>query len=920
MKGTSVRVHHVLFLFWLYSFFIAAQTPVSNFLATSGTIYSVVKSNDGSKIFVGGEFNYVGKPVAANVIADSATLTYQSTSPIVTGYITAVCEDGAGGFYVGGKFTEINGHQVYHLARIKSDNTLDVNFNAQMSAQYDEIYSLYYYNNIVYVGGNFSSILGSTRTYVAAINASNGTLNAWEPQNIAMYPYCFLASGSTIYIGGQGYVYRFSQPVLSNIGAFDISTGALQTTFDCRANNRVRTMLLDGGQLILGGDFTFINSVERWRLIMVSPTTGAIVQTPAGVQGSVYSLSVYNGVLYVGGTFNAVGTSGAIGGNARVNRSTGLYIGTNEWGNVLSSKVVNGMLFIASSTIGMAKFKTSTLTKPDDAKFYTGNTTAIAFSGSKIFAAGAMTTYDPYFSRNLAIMDTETGELSGTLSSYIFFPYRELWGYPQPDAKVSSMVIVGDTLMIAGAFGSVLVGPQISGGTISRLRLAGMVLSDYSVTDLSLDFTINNTYYSTVDRILYYGNQLYIFGNFNKVNNQTRGYAAKYDLATRTLSSWNPAFAYQPTFRSTLGVSGKLFLSGAYYIVDNYYTVIKVDTGTAAITHFGNGITGNNNYISANAAKLFISGDYFYNGQDYIGFLGSYNLSDETLAEKIDTGTAGKINFLYNNDLYFSYTKLVGSQYINYLAKLNPNSLSTAPATTWQIAGQNAALYDAFVTNQDVFLTGYMQGIGTFPSVGSVRLSMPEPLPVELANFNANYRDGAVLLSWQTENEVNAYSFTVERRKSEDAVWQTAGELRAYGNSNAVRHYQFNDSISINGTYIYRLKMTDNDGSFEYSNTLTVSVVPAENFAMMQNFPNPFNPETNITYTLPVSGIVSLTLYSVAGEKIKDLVNQQNAEPGAYTISLNGTNLASGTYIYSLKFSDAKGNLYYTNRKMILLK
>lgn len=91
--------------------------------------------------------------------------------------------------------------------------------------------------------------------------------------------------------------------------------------------------------------------------------------------------------------------------------------------------------------------------------------------------------------------------------------------------------------------------------------------------------------------------------------------------------------------------------------------------------------------------------------------------------------------------------------------------------------------------------------------------------------------------------------------------------------------------------------------------------VPDE-YKLAQNFPNPFNPETKIRFSLPKSGFVTLKIYDVTGRLITTLLNEQ-MNSGHHELTFNSTesNLPSGVYIYRLtaeKFSDSG--------KMILLK
>lgn len=79
-------------------------------------------------------------------------------------------------------------------------------------------------------------------------------------------------------------------------------------------------------------------------------------------------------------------------------------------------------------------------------------------------------------------------------------------------------------------------------------------------------------------------------------------------------------------------------------------------------------------------------------------------------------------------------------------------------------------------------------------------------------------------------------------------------------------------------------------------------------FSLGQNFPNPFNPTTVISYQLPVSSMVTLKVYDLIGREVQTLADgPKNA--GSYTVRFEGSNLPSGVYFYRLqteKFSDVK--------------
>jgi hypothetical protein len=200
------------------------------------------------------------------------------------------------------------------------------------------------------------------------------------------------------------------------------------------------------------------------------------------------------------------------------------------------------------------------------------------------------------------------------------------------------------------------------------------------------------------------------------------------------------------------------------------------------------------------------------------------------------------------------------------------------------------------------------------------------PLPVELSYFSAVILDNEVKLSWRTITEVNNYGFEVERTPHQSPPyqggegdtrgdWEMIGFVEGHGNSNSPKEYVFNDaSVNFAGTYFYRLKQIDNDGSYEYSKKLAVDFASPIIFKLRQNYPNPFNPSTAISFSLPVSSDVSLIIFNALGAEIITLV-ESFLESGVHTYIFNADGLTSGIYIYQLSTSEAA-----QTRKMLYLK
>ena len=87
-----------------------------------------------------------------------------------------------------------------------------------------------------------------------------------------------------------------------------------------------------------------------------------------------------------------------------------------------------------------------------------------------------------------------------------------------------------------------------------------------------------------------------------------------------------------------------------------------------------------------------------------------------------------------------------------------------------------------------------------------------------------------------------------------------------------------------------------------------------EDFYLLQNFPNPFNPTTTINYSLKTTGEVTLKVYDMLGTEVASLVNERQ-EAGNYSVIFYAVNLPSGIYFYTL----TSGN-FTASKKLILLK
>jgi len=87
-------------------------------------------------------------------------------------------------------------------------------------------------------------------------------------------------------------------------------------------------------------------------------------------------------------------------------------------------------------------------------------------------------------------------------------------------------------------------------------------------------------------------------------------------------------------------------------------------------------------------------------------------------------------------------------------------------------------------------------------------------------------------------------------------------------------------------------------------------------FLLYQNFPNPFNPVTNLQFDLPEQSVVTLQVFNMLGQLVEHILNNEELAAGRYTLPFDASALPSGTYIYRLTTT----NRYSNVKKMLLLK
>lgn len=188
--------------------------------------------------------------------------------------------------------------------------------------------------------------------------------------------------------------------------------------------------------------------------------------------------------------------------------------------------------------------------------------------------------------------------------------------------------------------------------------------------------------------------------------------------------------------------------------------------------------------------------------------------------------------------------------------------------------------------------------VSTFSPFGFGSYGSGGALPVELVSFTAEAKAGVVKTKWITAIEINNDYFTVER--SDDGInFEMVGKVDGAGNSTQTLAYSFMDTNPLEGVSYYRLKQTDYDGQFSYSDMVMVRRAAVEE-VKVSVFPNPAQSEVNIQLS-NVSDEVAVNIYDQFGKLMYAHVYPATGNSSAQNIQLNVSNiLSAGVYFLNV--------------------
>ncbi|MCP5064343.1 MAG: T9SS type A sorting domain-containing protein [Ignavibacteriae bacterium] len=186
-------------------------------------------------------------------------------------------------------------------------------------------------------------------------------------------------------------------------------------------------------------------------------------------------------------------------------------------------------------------------------------------------------------------------------------------------------------------------------------------------------------------------------------------------------------------------------------------------------------------------------------------------------------------------------------------------------------------------------------------------------------------QDEHPVLNWTANTEPDLEEYNIYRKGGYPFIdWVVIETV----NSTTYEDIELTTTYSHGEDYFYKITAVDvnNNESEDYSNTVEVEArlekqnivenleLKPKEYALNSNYPNPFNPTTNISYQLPKSSNVTLKVYDMLGKEVAELVNE-NKSAGVYNVSFNASNLPSGLYFYKIQADE-----FTEVRKMLLMK
>jgi len=574
--------------------------PTQRFWRTDGPVHSMVLQSN--TLYLGGDFSYVGPATGGLGLLSLDTGAADRSFPAIQGTVSALIPDGQGGWYVGGNFSvQQAGVARTNLAHVFSDHTIDSAWNPRPNGT---VASIIVFGNTVYVGGNFTQMVGQNRGRIAAVDRLSGTLLPFNPNansavlTMELVDGLLYVGGTLSAVGGQG---------RARIAAIELATGR-PTAWNPNANNVVNTILVDGETIYVGGAFSSIGTKPRNRIAALEAATGVALNWNPNANNAVTVLKQDGETIYAGGNFTSIG--GQVRNRiAALDAATGTALGWDPNANdevkailPAGDKVYLGGDFTTiggASRRGIVSINTASgQAEPWNPLLSTFSSSsspgvqALSRVGNKLSVGGSFLSLGGGRRENAAGLDFRSGELT-------------VWT-PDSSAPVTALAAGPDGIFAGGTFTNI-------GGT-TRLRLALLdSVSGEAVADWNAGVANRANLVASVSALAVSDDRLYVGGSFTNIAGAPRTNLAALNLSTAAPLNWNPR-----TLGAQNGQQGVFTILPAedlVYVGGEFATIGGQTRSRLAALEAGNGnATAWNPNANGLVSELVLDGDTLYAG------------------------------------------------------------------------------------------------------------------------------------------------------------------------------------------------------------------------------------------------------------------------------------------------------------------
>lgn len=483
-----------------------------------------------------------GTPYESKIIHIHADKTIEAlVSAGESTFIYALSKSG-NTLYFGGYFQSVNGTARSSAAAINLTNNTLTSWNPAVDVNgYINVLSVS--GSTVYAGGAFSNIGGQARTYIAALDATTGLATSWNVTvtgNSLAEVNCILVHAGVVYFGGYFDNVNSAAPSRRYFAAVNATTGALDA-FNPRPDGRVRTMLLDGSMLYLAGGFDQVLNTERFRVARIELATSTLTpfelifvsNSNSNFIGfdQVNAIGIEGNKLFIGGTFTLVNDRQQPH-LAEVDKITGVLEPSDKkiYGEVNTLLVDAGNIFVGGYIIGHLGTSVNGVALLDED---TGTGQSGWIENIPLPPAGEYyASYNFHFQNGMLYYYLNISDGSTYLGAVE--NDDAIW-LATIDHPVSGWAFSDNALYLADEGSNAMT---INGQT--RNRFAALDLETGALLPFTINFPLALSDY-IVTSMAAQNNILYVAGEFSfTANGEARNSFTAFDATTGALLSWNP--------------------------------------------------------------------------------------------------------------------------------------------------------------------------------------------------------------------------------------------------------------------------------------------------------------------------------------------------------------------------------------------